>query len=161
MKRASYCLTLLILLAGIPVLSGHGGEPKKVSEIMQQKLKHAQKVLEGISMKDFKKISKSADELLFLTTEEEWKVFRTADYVNHSNEFRRNVQGLMKNAKDENLDACTLSYVEMTLTCVKCHKHVREVRMGRLPPLPRDSRLGERLVLLKEENSRAVVGSKR
>ena len=35
-------------------------------------------------------------------------------------------------------------YIELTLTCVKCHKHVREVRMGRLPPLPRHSLLGQR-----------------
>ena len=133
MKRASYALTLLLLLAAIPLVSGHGAEPNKVSKIMQQKLKHSQTVLEGLALKDFKKIRKSADELLFLTKEEEWKVLRTVDYENCSNEFRRNVQGLMKNAKDENLDACALSYVELTLTCVKCHKHVREVRMGRLP----------------------------
>jgi hypothetical protein len=144
MKRASYALTLLLLLAAIPLVSGHGAEPKKVSEIMQEKLKHAQKVLEGITLNDFKKIGKSADELLFLTKEEEWKVLRTPDYENYSNEFRRNVQGLRKNAKDENLDACALSYVELTLTCVKCHKYVREVRMGRLTPLPGDSLLGER-----------------
>ena len=143
MKRTSFVFALL-LLAGVPLLSGHGTEPKKVSEIMQKKLKHAQKVLEGITMKDFKKINKSADELLFLTQEEEWKVLRTPDYENYSNEFRRNVQSLMKNAKDENLDACALSYVELTLTCVKCHKHVREVRMGRLPSLPSDSLRSER-----------------
>jgi hypothetical protein len=144
MKRASYVGTVLLLLAMIPLVSGHGAEPKKVSEIMQQKLKQSQTVLEGLAVKDFKKIRKSADELFFLTKEEEWKVLHTADYENYSNEFRRNLQGLMKNAKDENLDGCALSYVDMTLTCVKCHKHVREVRMGRLPPLPRDSELGER-----------------
>ena len=144
MKRASYLITLLIVLAGVPLVSGHSAEPKKVSDIMKQKLKHAQTVLDGLATNDFTKISKSADELLFLTKEEEWKVLRTADYENYSNEFRRNVQGLMKNAKDENLDACALSYVELTLTCVKCHNHVREVRMGWLPSLPRDSQLGER-----------------
>jgi hypothetical protein len=144
MKRASYALTVLLLFAGIPMLSGHGAEPKKVSEIMQQKLKHSQAVLEGLAMKDFKKISKSADELLFLTQEEEWKVLRTPDYVNYSNEFRRNVQALRKNAKDENLDACALSYVEMTLSCVRCHKYVREVRMGRLPSRPGQPLLAER-----------------
>jgi hypothetical protein len=144
MKRTSFVFTLLFLLAGVPLLSGHGTEPKKVSEIMQLKLKHAQKMLEGITMKDFKKINKSADELLFLMQEAEWKVLRTPDYENYSNEFRRNVQSLMKNAKDENLDACALSYVELTLTCVKCHKHVREVRMGRLPLLPRHPLLCER-----------------
>jgi hypothetical protein len=144
MNRASYALTVLLLLAAMPLVSGHGAEPKKVSEIMQKKLKHSQTVLEGLAIKDFKKISKSADELFFLTKEEEWKVLRTVDYENYSNEFRRNVQALMKNAKDENLDGCALSYVDMTLTCVKYHKHVREVRMGRLPSLPRGSQLGER-----------------
>jgi hypothetical protein len=144
MKRASYILTLLMLLAGIPALSGHGAEPRKVDEIMKQKLKHAQKVLEGVAIKDFKKINQSAEELLLLAKEEEWKVLRTPAYENYSNEFLRNTQALMKNAKDENLDACALSYVELTLTCVKCHKHVREVRMGRLPTPPMDSLLGER-----------------
>jgi hypothetical protein len=144
MKRASYVLTVLTLLAGIPVLSGHGAEPRKVSEIMREKLKHAQKVLEGVTLQDFKKIGKSADELLLLTKEEEWKVFRTPDYENHSNEFRRNVQGLIKSARGENLDGSALAYVEMTLTCVKCHKYVREVRMGRLTPPPGDSELVER-----------------
>jgi hypothetical protein len=144
MKRASDVLTVLLLLAVIPLVSGHGAEPKKVSEIMRQKLKQSQMVLEGLAMKDFKKIRDGADELLLLTKEEEWKVFSTADYENYSNEFRRNLQGLMKNAKEENLDGCALSYVDMTLTCVKCHKHVREVRMGRLPSLPKDSELGER-----------------
>ena len=80
MKRASYCLTLLILLAGIPVLSGHGGEPKKVSEIMQQKLKHAQKVLEGIALNDFDQIMDHADGLMQLTKEVEWQVLKTPRY---------------------------------------------------------------------------------
>ncbi len=132
MKRASYVLTLLFLLAALPLMRGHGAEPKKTS-IMQKKLQHAQKVLEGLALKDFKKISKSADELLFLSKEQEWKVLSTAGYELYSNEFRRNAQALIKNAKEENLDACALSYVEMTLTCVNCHKHVREVRKSELP----------------------------
>ena len=132
MKRASYVLTLLFLVAALPLMSGHGAEQKKAS-IMQKKLQQAQKVLEGLALKDFKKIGKSADELLFLCKEEEWKVLSTPEYENYSNEFRRNTQALIKNAKDENIDSCALSYVQLTLTCVNCHKHVREVRMGRLP----------------------------
>jgi hypothetical protein len=144
MKRAAYVVTVLMVFAGVSVLSGHGAEPRKVSEIMRQKLKNAQTVLEGISLNDFKKINKSAEDLLLLTKEEGWKVLSTRDYEYYSNEFRRRTQTLMKNAKDKNLDACALSYVELTLTCVKCHKHVREVRMGMLPPLTRQPRLAER-----------------
>ena len=50
----------------------------------------------------------------------------------------------MKNTKDENLDGCALSYVKLALTCVKCHKYVRELRMDRLPSLLRQPLLGER-----------------
>jgi hypothetical protein len=135
MKRASYVLTLLFLLAALPLLSGHGAEQKKAS-IMQKKLQHAQKVLEGFAVKDFKKISNNADELLFLSKEQEWKVLSTPGYERYSNEFRRNAQTLIKNAEDEDLDACVRSYTDMTLTSVNCHKHVREVGMGQGPRGP-------------------------
>jgi hypothetical protein len=135
MKRASYVLTLLFLLAALPLLSGHGAEQKKAS-VMQKKLQHAQKVLEGLALKDFRKISKNADELLFLSKEQEWKVLSTAGYERYSNDFRRNAQTLIKNAEDEDLDGCARSYTDMILTCVNCHKHVREVRMGQLPRGP-------------------------
>jgi hypothetical protein len=39
--------------------------------------------------------------------------------------FRRHVNSLVKAAKDRNLDAATLGYVRMTMSCVDCHKLVR------------------------------------
>jgi hypothetical protein len=133
MKRTTTLLSVLLVSAVVPLMCGHGAEPKKVGEIMRLKLKHTQQVLEGLADKDFKQIGKNADELLLLTKDEEWKILGTPDYMNYSNEFRRDLERLIKNAKDENLDACALSYVDLTLTCVKCHKHVREVRMTQLP----------------------------
>ena len=115
MKRATCALALLFLLAALPLVGGHGAEPKKPS-IMQRKLQHAQKVLEGLSLKNFKTISKSADELLFLSKEEEWKVLSTMEYERYSNEFRRNTLSLIKSAKEENLDACAcLRLVDLDL----------------------------------------------
>ena len=43
--------------------------------------------------------------------------------------FRKQV---VKSAKDKNLDGAALTYVELTRTCVKCHKYVREVRQAGL-----------------------------
>jgi hypothetical protein len=99
---------------------------------MHRKLNNAQKVLEGVAMKDFDKISAGAEELIAISKEAEWKVLKTPRYELLSDEFRRNAEALVKNAKEKNLDAAALSYVDMTLACVKCHKHVREVRMVRL-----------------------------
>jgi cytochrome c556 len=121
----------LVLLLGLPALSGHGEEPRMAEPLMQRKLKHAQKVLEGLAIDDFDKIADNGNELLTISKLAEWKAVKTPRYATYSDEFREAVEKLIKNAKDKNLDGATLAYLEMTSSCVKCHKHVREVRMVR------------------------------
>jgi hypothetical protein len=98
---------------------------------MKRKLQQSQKVLEGVALNDFDLIAKHAEELIAVSKEAQWKVLKTPQYDIYSTDFRRSAEALVKNAKDRNLDAAALSYVELTMTCVKCHKHVREVRMVR------------------------------
>jgi len=130
MKKTTILFGVLLLLC-VPALSGHGEEPKKGEPLMQRKLKHAQKVLEGLAINDFDKIAENAEELMTISKLNEWKVVKTPRYATYSDEFQENVQKLIKNAKDKNLDGATLAYMEMTSSCIKCHKHVREVRMAR------------------------------
>jgi hypothetical protein len=128
----TFVLVVLALLLGIPTLSGHGGEPKKdekLHELMQRKLAASQKVLEGIALNDFAKIRKQADELIDISKQAEWRVIKTPQYELHSNDFRRTADNLANSAKDKNIDGAALSYVELTLACVKCHKYVRETRI--------------------------------
>lgn len=132
MKRVAFVLTAFLLLAAVPALSRPPKEPANVGDLMKKKLQYAQKVLEGVAVKDFDLIAKNAEELILISKEAEWKVFKTPRYEIYSNDFRRNAEALIKNAKDQNLDAAALSYVDLTLTCVKCHKYVREERMTRL-----------------------------
>jgi hypothetical protein len=37
-------------------------------------------------------------------------------------------------AERKNLDGVALTYVDMTLTCVKCHQHCREQKIGMMAP---------------------------
>jgi hypothetical protein len=134
MKRVLMLSVCAVILGGVPGPRGHGEEPKKVAALMKRKLEQSQKVLEGVATGDFDKIGKHAEELILISKEAEWKVLKTPRYELYSDDFRRIAGGLVKNAKDKNLDAAALSYVELTLTCVKCHKHVREVRMVRADP---------------------------
>jgi hypothetical protein len=131
MKRGILLLASAVVLAGLPMIKGHGDEPTKVQALMKRKLAEAQKVLEGVAVNDFDMIAKHANELIAISREAQWKVIKTPDYDMYSTDFRRNANALVKNARDKNTDAAALSYVDMTLTCVKCHKHVREVRMVR------------------------------
>jgi hypothetical protein len=131
MKRGIWLLACAVLAVGLVGVKGHGDEGSKVSALMKRKLDQSQKVLAGIALNDFDEIAKHAQELIAISREAEWKVLKTPQYDLYSTDFRRSAGDLVKNAKDKNLDAAALSYVDLTLTCVKCHKHVREVRMVR------------------------------
>ena len=127
---------LLSLLGQSPAPSQTTG--KKVEKLMAAKLKHSQVLLEGIAIGDFKKISASAEELLQLTKTEEWLMYKTPRYEMHSNEFQRAAETLIRKAKDKNIDGTTLAFFDMTMSCVRCHQHVREIRDARLPIVPLD-----------------------
>jgi len=144
MKRIRLIVVTCVLAAGLPVLTGHGQEPKQeprklndaltreVSELMKRKLENSQKILEGIAVNDFDKIGKHARELTLISKQVEWRVLKTPEYEVFSNEFARNAGDLVQKARDKNIDGAALAYVELTLTCVKCHKYVRETRQARL-----------------------------
>jgi hypothetical protein len=132
MNHVRYVLALLALAVGLPPSHGGDREPAKLHELMQRKLEHAQKVLEGVALNDFGKIAENAQDLIRISKLAEWRVLKTPQYELYSNEFRRNAETLAARAKEKNLDGAALAYVEMTLTCVRCHKHVREVRVARL-----------------------------
>jgi hypothetical protein len=132
----------LLFLAGVCLPAGRGDDvtkPAKVQELMQKKLKCSQSVLEGIALNDFDKIADNADELITISQKAEWVVVKTPQYELFSNQFRKSAESMVKNAKAKNLDGAALDYVDLTMTCVKCHKYVRETRMtfrdgdGRIP----------------------------
>ena len=92
---------------------------------MKVKLKHSANIVEGLALEDFKKITKSAEELLMLSQKADWNTLKTEAYLDMSNEFRASVRRLQKAGTERNLDASTLAYFEVTLSCVRCHKYVR------------------------------------
>jgi hypothetical protein len=132
--KKTFCRTLvgLLLLAGACVPAGRGGDdvdkPSKTAELMRKKLKCSQGVLEGVALNQFDKIADNADELITISQKAEWVVVKTPQYELFSNQFRRSAESLVKNAKAKNLDGAALDYVDLTMTCVKCHKYVRETR---------------------------------
>ena len=52
---------------------------------------------------------------------------RLDDRLQEADEFRRIVDKMQKAAKEKRLDGATLAYVDMTMSCVECHKYARNV----------------------------------
>jgi cytochrome c556 len=136
MKQLLLVLAFLTLLAGDAALPGQTRAQPKPSrardELMAAKLKHAKLLLEGIALADFKKIQRSAEELIQLSKTAEWRAVQSPRYELYTNEFRRAGEELVQKARAQNIDGVTLHYFEMTLSCVRCHKYLREVRDARL-----------------------------
>lgn len=132
MKTTSFVLAALFLFAGIPLISGHAQDDNKTQQLMKKKLAHSQKALEGIVLNDFDTISANAQELIQISKAVEWRALKSPQYEIFSNDFRRAASSMLLAAKEKNLDGAALAYVDLTLSCVRCHKHVREVRQTRL-----------------------------
>jgi len=131
-------LQALVVLAFAAAMFPVGSQPpnRDLARIMKDKLRSAQVLMEGMALSDFAKIRRSADELIQLSKSAEWMVHKTPRYEVHSNEFRRAVETIYQKAKDKNLDGVALAYVDMTLSCVRCHQYVRELREVQAPLAP-------------------------
>lgn len=109
--------------------SSQGG----LEKIMAEKLKNSQRILEGLALADFNRITRGSEELIQLSKTAEWKVHKTARYEMYSNEFRRAAENVVQKSQAKNLDGAALAYFEMTMSCIRCHQYVREIREARAP----------------------------
>lgn len=123
-------LAIIGLTAGRShVTAGSGREPPPDrNRFMKMKLQSAQLVLDGIAVGDCQRIEEGASYLVRLSKKAEFQLGGIPNYERYSDEFRRSAEALVKAAQAKNLDAATLAYVDLTLNCVKCHKHIREVK---------------------------------
>jgi len=103
----------------------------ELSAFMRVKLRHAEKVLEGLATEDYELIEKNSQAMSLLCQDEMWSVLQTPEYRERSLEFRRSVDAITEAARTKNLEAAALSYVDSTMKCVSCHKYVRKTRVGR------------------------------
>jgi hypothetical protein len=124
-------LFALVLLFVTPVAIAQDRKPQKDESFMKRKLAAAQKLLGAMAVNDFASIKENASILNDLSKLAAWKLVETPRYESYSDEFQRITLKMANQAEKKDLDAVALSYVDMTLTCVKCHQHVREQKIGR------------------------------
>lgn len=136
MKKTTIASLGLALLLGVP-WGGSVSAQKNgtLSRLMAEKLSNSKLLLEGIALGDFNKITRSAENLIQISKTAEWFVYKTPRYEIYSNEFRRAAESIVQKSGAKSLDGVTLAYFELTMSCVRCHQYVREIRDARvLPP---------------------------
>lgn len=92
---------------------------------MERKLTASKSIIEGLSRADFDLVEKYAQDLMLISQEANWKVLNTKPYLKMSADFRSSAERMRDAANEKNLDGATLAYFEVTLSCVRCHKYIR------------------------------------
>lgn len=93
--------------------------------VMRFKLHYSQGILEAIAMENYPLLATNAQKLSALTREVSWRIRHTPEYDRLTADLRRHTDALQKAAKDENADAATVAYFQLTTSCVTCHKYLR------------------------------------
>ena len=104
--------------------------PTTSQAFMRDKLARANQLLGGLAVEDFDKVAESAKTLRMLSRAASWYVFDSDEYMRYSKNFQEQASDLERHARDKNLDAASLDYVRLSLTCIECHKYVRGARHG-------------------------------
>jgi hypothetical protein len=104
-----------------------GGKKVAMKAFMRKKLEASQNVLEGLAVENFDLISQGARQLKATSAAAEFMVHDDPLYKQHADDFRRIVTRLEKAAKEQRLEASALSYIDMTMSCIECHKFVRNM----------------------------------
>jgi hypothetical protein len=106
------------------------GETKLAQEVgeslMRQKLVHAQQLLSALAIGDFEDMKAQAKELQRISLEARWSQPQSPAYGEYGDDFRSSLERLAASADKQNIDGAALNYVQVVLTCVQCHKVVRE-----------------------------------
>lgn len=102
----------------------HDGQP--VSFWMRKKLDFSKGMLGGIAAADFDEIAKNAQTMRGLSKIESFVRRGTPGYRTQVDIFEQSLDEIIRQANKENLEGVTLAFNQLTVSCVNCHKQLRE-----------------------------------
>jgi hypothetical protein len=99
-----------------------------VESLMKAKAGYAHRLLDAVVMGELETAREQAFRLKAVAETADWNVMDTPEYVRESEAFLRATERLLQAAGSKNHEATALAYVELTLSCVHCHRYVNANR---------------------------------
>lgn len=122
MNNTACAVTLLFLSALQTEKQG------PVESLMKAKAGYAHRLLDAVVKGDLETAQVQAFRLKAVAETADWNVMKTPEYARETEDFVRATDRLLQAADRKNLDSVALAYMEVTLSCVHCHRYVRSHR---------------------------------
>jgi hypothetical protein len=130
MKRALCVLATIgcgvLLSCGRPAAAD-----EKPSDWMKQKLEMSQNILAGLTKGDFETIEANAQKMNVVNYLEKQVAAdqpHYKEYMRQLTAFETANRDLLRQSARKNLEGSTLAYIQLTVSCVQCHKIVRDAK---------------------------------
>lgn len=101
-------------------------DAKEPSIWMKKKLDYSQQILAGLATADFERIETNAELMKGLGKVEAFVRGRTPGYRAQFQIFQEATDELARQAAKKNVDGAALAFTQLTISCVNCHKQLRE-----------------------------------
>jgi len=105
-----------------------GDKSQPMSFWMTKKLEYSQNILAGLATGDFDKIVANAQSMRNLSKTEGFVRGQTPGYRTQLHLFEESADEIIRQAKKDNVEGATLAFAQLTISCVNCHKHLRETK---------------------------------
>ena len=98
-----------------------------VSFWMEKKLEYTQDILRGLAIGDLQMVAEKAEQMRVVSQIEGWVRNRKPGYRAQFQAFELANAEILRNAKADNLDGATIAFQQLAISCVSCHKILRDV----------------------------------
>ena len=126
MWRLALAVVALLTVAATTTAQGPA-----VDRVMRKKLVVAQHILEAVVTSRWADLEARSRELEGLTSEPGWTVFKAPEYAARSDAFKKAVRMLHDAAANRDLEATPKAYIDVTLSCVACHRYMARSRIAK------------------------------
>jgi hypothetical protein len=113
----------VVALALIVLLAFPAAQQSPVEALMKAKAGYAHRLLDAVVLGDLETVRDQAFRLKAVAETADWNVMNTTEYVRETDAFLDAVNGLQI-AGGEGVDSAALAYMQVTLSCVRCHRYV-------------------------------------
>jgi hypothetical protein len=125
MKRLIALLVSVIVAGWLVGTYGFAEVKSADNDAMKKKLEYSKNILAGLTTENFDLILKNAKALNQLG-QQQWSKNESIEYRTQHQVFWFANDTLILAAEDKNIDGATLSYTQMTFSCVNCHQLLRK-----------------------------------
>ncbi|MCE9607726.1 MAG: hypothetical protein K8U03_22795 [Planctomycetia bacterium] len=103
-----------------------GNQEKAASVWMKKKLDYSQEILAGIAIADFDRVAAAAANIKTLNKIEAFVRGRNPAYNEQLKAFQDSNEEILRQAAAKNVDGAAAALSQMTTSCIRCHKVLRD-----------------------------------